>query len=86
MRKLLHTRRSGKELNKAKPYGRADLGSIVVQITCSLFVMVWCLYVFTLCLVRHGVIQNGEENGCGLEICVFMCNILELASCNNMPT
>lgn len=73
-------------MNEAKLHGRADLGSIVVQITCSLFVMVWCFYVFSLCLVRHGVIQNREENGCGLEMCVFMCNILDLASRNNMPT
>lgn len=73
-------------MNEAKPHGRAHLGNIVVQITCFLFVMVWCLYVFTLCLVRHGVIQNSEENGCGLEMGVFMCSILELTSCNNMPT
>lgn len=72
-------------MNEAKPHGGSDLGSIVVQITRSLFVVVWSLCVFTLCLVRHGVIQNGEEKECGLEMCVFMCNILELASCNNMP-
>lgn len=72
-----------KEMNEAKPHGGAE---IVVQMTCSLLVMLWSLYVFTSCLVRHGGIQHGEGNGCGLEVCVFTWNVLELASCNNMPT